>query len=275
MSELKRILRRARPRDLWARLRTRPRVTESLSVSGSPPSELIELEHMAVQEQALPLVKWWHYFAIYERHLGSLARASRMGELAEPVRILEIGVLGGGSLELWSRWFGPHARIVGVDVDPSCSALSVKGAQVRIGSQDDSAFLNRVVDELGGVDVVIDDGNHTSRSVTASLKTLFPRLSPGGLYFIEDLHASYWPSFGGGLHRRDSSIEQLKSTVDSLHQPYFGARCDEKVLGVPADQLRSVSFYDSMAVLEKQERRSTFVFRSNLNSGSGIPGGSD
>ncbi len=275
MSQLRRIVRQARPSDLWARVRTRPRVAESLALSGSPPLELIELEQIAVQEQALPLVKWWHYFAIYERYLGTLARASRGGELSEPVRLLEIGVLGGGSLELWTRWFGPHARIVGVDVDPACATLSVGSAEVRIGSQDDSAFLNSVVDELGGVDVVIDDGNHTSRSVTKSLKTLFPRLSPGGLYIIEDLHASYWPSFGGGLQRRGSSIEQLKSTVDSLHQPYFGARCDEKVLGVPSDQLRSVAFYDSMAILEKQESRSTFVFRSNLNSCSGIPGGAD
>src|SRR5262249_46695873 len=56
--------------------------------------------------------KWHHYLEIYERHFEHL-RAT-----APAVRILELGVSGGGSLQLWRKYFGPAARIVGIDIDP-------------------------------------------------------------------------------------------------------------------------------------------------------------
>jgi hypothetical protein len=216
----------------------------------------------------MPFVKWWHYFDVYERHLGQLAAASRAGSPDQSLRILEIGVLDGGSLELWANWFGTSATVFGIDVDPKCARLEPVGAQIRIGSQEDAAFLRAVVDEMGGLDVVIDDGNHTSRSIKATLGILFPLLQPGGLYFIEDLHASYWPSFGGGYRRKGTSIEALKSTIDLLHQPYIGAHVPNDLLASPADHLRCVTFYDSIAILQKQGARSTFLFRSATDTGS-------
>lgn len=256
-------MRRARPSYLWAWYRTRPQVAYALNQHGPDPVAESELEELATGQSRYSLIKWWHYFEVYERHLGPLARDSRAGTRDLPLRILEIGVLDGGSLELWSKWFGENALIYGIDVDQRCAELSVPGAEVRIGSQDDSHFLRRVVDEMGGVDVVIDDGNHTSHSVRTSLRTLFPLLSDSGLYVIEDLHASYWPSFGGGLRRSSSSIEALKRTIDLLHQPYIGTALQSDVLGLAADRLKSVTFYDSIAILEKQASRSTFLHRSD------------
>lgn len=46
-------------------------------------------------------------------------------------------------------------------------------------------------------------------------------------------------------------MEVLKSLVDVIHQPYFGRNPDEYGLGVTARELKSVRFYDSVAVLEK------------------------
>jgi limonene-1,2-epoxide hydrolase len=54
--------------------------------------------------------KWFHYFDIYEKHF------SRFRNL-KPV-ILEIGVMGGGSLEMWRDYFGEGAQIIGLDIDP-------------------------------------------------------------------------------------------------------------------------------------------------------------
>ena len=32
----------------------------------------------------------------------------------------------------------------------------------------------------------------------ASFNALWPQLSDGGLYIVEDTHSGYWPGFGGG-----------------------------------------------------------------------------
>ena len=54
--------------------------------------------------------------------------------------MLEIGVAGGGSLELWQRYFGPKARIVGMDINPDCKRFEKPGIQVVIGNQADPAY---------------------------------------------------------------------------------------------------------------------------------------
>ena len=116
--------------------------------------------------------KWRHYLEAYDRHLSRF-RDTR-------VRLLEIGVQKGGSLQIWRKYFGPHAVIFGIDIDESCRALDGAGAAVRIGSQDDVAFLNGVVEEMGGLDVVIDDGGHVAEQQHASFATLFPLMSERG-----------------------------------------------------------------------------------------------
>src|SRR5215475_1712557 len=49
--------------------------------------------------------KWDHYFDIYHRHF------SRFRDRA--VRVLEIGIYSGGSLEMWRDYFGPRCQIFG------------------------------------------------------------------------------------------------------------------------------------------------------------------
>ncbi len=65
--------------------------------------------------------------------------------------------------------------------------------QVRIGSQDDPAFLRSVIDEMGSPDIILDDGSHVSDHQKISFETLWPLLKVGGLYVIEDLHTAYFP----------------------------------------------------------------------------------
>ena len=45
------------------------------------------------------VTKWSHYFPIYEGHLTSWRNKS-----------VEIGVLKGGSLQMWQRFFGPRTE---------------------------------------------------------------------------------------------------------------------------------------------------------------------
>ena len=239
--------------DVPATLRTKPvSPSDVKDVSAEARESMPLLAQMAVDAGAgRPFVKWWHYFDAYEEQFAALAERSREGRLDRPVRILEMGVWRGGSLELWRQYFGPEAVIFGIDIDEVILSLGIDSAEVRVGSQTDEAFLRTVVEEMGGVDVVIDDGSHQSKDVIASLRILFPLLADGGRYVIEDLHTSYWPTWGGGFRRRGSSIEALKELVDTLHAPYYARSHRRGDLGIERDSLQSIQFYDSVAVLKK------------------------
>lgn len=187
--------------------------------------------------------KWLHYFAIYDHLLQPFVGTA--------VRMLEIGVNKGGSLALWRRFFGEKAVIFGVDVNPECAALDSADAAVRIGSQDDATFLEKVVAEMGGIDVVLDDGSHVATHQRASYNILFPLLNEGGLYLIEDMCTAYWPPYQGGLGRPGTAIEFLKEKVDEMHRHYLapGLNTPEHMTDI-----ESVQFFDSIAAVRKRRQ---------------------
>jgi cephalosporin hydroxylase len=118
--------------------------------------------------------KWRHYFDIYDRHFDRF-RGKR-------VRVLEIGVDHGGSLQLWKRYFGPDSQIVGLDIDPRCAEYAENQIAIHIGNQADVALLK----SLGPFDIVIDDGSHRLQDQLASFEALWP--STRSVYLIEDCH---------------------------------------------------------------------------------------
>lgn len=248
--------------DKYYQVLTQPTREDSLrkNVTENPNPQNL-LEQLALDQQLNPFTKWWHYFSFYDKKLGELAHVSRQGKCLEPIRILELGVWKGGSLDLWRQFFGPQAVIYGVDiVDPG---RVITGGEVRIGSQIDSEFLASVVREMGGVDVVIDDGSHLSKHVVKSFEILYPMLNPGGLYIIEDLHTSYWPTYGGGLRRKNSSIEFLKHLIDYMNSAYF----QKKSKFIDTDNIvrpESVEFADSLALVKKgRELHPEFFLRGD------------
>lgn len=142
--------------------------------------------------------------------------------------------------------------IFGIDINPDCAAYCDPPNQVRIGSQADPSFLKGVVAEMGGLDVVLDDGSHVAEHQRASFQTLFPLLSDGGLYVIEDLHTSYWPiEYNGGYRRSGTAIELLKDVVDDMHHWYHG----RKPRTAAGGDVAAVHFYDSVTVIEKRRGR--------------------
>ena len=65
------------------------------------------------------------------------------------------------------------------------------------GSQNDSAFLEKIALKIGQIHVIIDDGSHINEHAITSFRTLFPYLADGGIYVIEDINTSYYPDYGG------------------------------------------------------------------------------
>lgn len=96
-----------------------------------------------------PIDKWPHYFPIYDRHFSWYRNKS--------LTFLEIGVARGGSLQMWQRFFGPLAKIVGIDIQERSKSYETPGTFVRIGDQADEQFLQSLIDEFGVPDVVLDE----------------------------------------------------------------------------------------------------------------------
>ena len=185
--------------------------------------------------------KWHHYLPLYDRYFSPYRRSN--------IRFLEIGVSEGGSLHMWRSYFGAEATIFGVDINPNCAQFDGVAGQVRIGSQADPAFLAAVVAEMGGVDVVLDDGSHHMDHVRASLKTLFPLLSIGGLYMIEDLHTAYWRSYGGSFTGKENFFSDLKTMIDDMHHWYHPGEISNPDL---AASMAGLHVHDSIVVIDKQ-----------------------
>jgi cephalosporin hydroxylase len=194
--------------------------------------------------------KWIQYLRAYDEQFGPYRHGFPLPDGSRrPLRILEIGVAQGGSLQLWREFFGPEAVVFGIDIDPRVKAVDDPDLEVRVGSQTDPEFLRRVVAEMGGVDIVLDDGSHQARHIRTSFDVLFPLLSDGGLYAVEDLHASYWWRFGGGYRRRGTFIEVVKQLIDDMHAWYHSA--GDKVGVAAATQIPKITVYDSIAFIEK------------------------
>jgi hypothetical protein len=167
--------------------------------------------------------KWGaHWYAgHYQAHFARLRRRR--------LKVLEIGVggfddplAGGESLRMWKSYF-PNADIYGVDIVDK-RALQERRVTIFQGSQDDPEFLAHVVGQMGGLDVVIDDGSHRNAHVLRTFEILFPLLADGGIYAVEDTQTSYWPHFGGSsdeLNDPRTTMGFFKSLVDGLNHREF------------------------------------------------------
>jgi SAM-dependent methyltransferase len=155
------------------------------------------------------------YLPIYEQLLGPMRRKA--------FALLELGVWGGHSLEMWRDAF-PRATIVGVDLEPPAAHLGRRVHLVQ-GDQADAALMRRVRETYApkGFDVIIDDASHLGITTAQSIQALYRgHLRPGGLYCIEDWGTGYLPDWhdGGRLSTSlnvanlDGSAAVMRADVD-------------------------------------------------------------
>ena len=211
-----------------------------------------EFESIFYAHDGLPSDKWHHYLAVYDRHVGAVRDRRRRADPDDGVRLLEIGVMRGGSLEVWRRYLGPSAIIHGLDIDETCEKHEDRpDLVVHIGDQKNEGLLERIATEMGGLDVVVDDGGHFSSDQIRTFEALYPLLASDGVYVCEDTHTSYWPEYGGSLKHPRSFIEYAKDLVDHIHAWH----ADGVIGDAFARATSGVFFYDSMVVVERGDRR--------------------
>jgi cephalosporin hydroxylase len=164
--------------------------------------------------ETFTIVKNEPYLRVYEDLASSFS----------PRSILELGIFQGGSYVFLDKLFGPR-RMSAVDLtsEPVAPLLDyVSRTENRFvhfaTSQCDGEKLRQIVlEELADeLDLVVDDASHTYEETKASFEFLFPLLSPGGVYVIEDWswahHADYQSPdapFSGGPALSNLLFEQI------------------------------------------------------------------
>lgn len=139
------------------------------------------------------------------------------------IALLEIGIQNGGSLEIWDRYFPNARKIIGCDIDPKCAELRYDSPRIAvvIGDANTETIEGEILGHAPALDILIDDGSHRSGDIVRSFARYFPHLNDGGVYVAEDLHASYWNDFEGGLHSPLSAMSFFKRLTDIINHEHW------------------------------------------------------
>lgn len=200
-----------------------------------------ELEQYFEKNDKRLINKYQHYFDVYDRHFSKYK--------GQDITIVEVGVFQGGSLQMWRSYFGPKAKIWGIDIDTRCKLLEEENTNIVIGSQEDENFLESIYDKTGPIDILIDDGGHTQKQQIKTFKILFDKIKNDGVYLCEDVHTSYWLSYGGGSNRMGTFIQFTKKLIDKLNA--FHSEENSLQVDCFTRSAKSIHYYDSIVVIEK------------------------
>ena len=186
-----------------------------------------------------PIHKWSNYFEVYEMHLSRF-RGTK-------VNVLEIGIDGGGSLQMWKWYFGQKAKVFGIDIDEAklFDESKLKTFQCDQGNRDQ---LKEVIGKMPTLDIVIDDGGHTMEQQINSFEVIYPAMSDDGVYICEDTHTSFFEEYGGGAKSKRTFMAVIKKHIEQLSANHSREQVPMTDFTASTD---SMHFYNSMVVIEK------------------------
>jgi predicted O-methyltransferase YrrM len=152
-------------------------------------------------------------------------------------RVLEVGVAGGGSLQLWQALF-PRGVVVGIDHDPM--ATWPMGTLCVIAEQDAPNLVELIVDVfpkwISGFDLIVDDASHQAEPSWSTFRLLWPLVRPGRWYVVED----WGVAFEGRAPQYEPEMLYFAQSMLQLFHPAHRHDVDE------------VRFRDGMIIIRKK-----------------------
>ena len=99
-----------------------------------------------------------------------------------PIKFFEIGILNGGSLEIFSKYFSNAKLILGCDIDTKCKELHFDESNIKliVGDVNDEKINNEII-KYSQFDIILDDGSHNSDDVVKTFCNYFNYLKNDGL----------------------------------------------------------------------------------------------
>ena len=149
------------------------------------------------------------YFEVYDE-LFAEYRGKR-------IIFVEIGILSGGSLFMWRKFFGPKARIIGIDLNPNAKKWRKYGFEIYIGDQSNKNFWRNFKKKVGSIDILLDDGGHKYEDQIISTECMLNNIKNNGMIVVEDTHTSYMKGFG---NKKYSFINYIKNKIDKINYRY-------------------------------------------------------
>lgn len=222
------------------------------------PDSFNDLDKFMYTKKHRELNKVAHYSEMYDKFF-SRYRGNK-------VKVLEIGIWQGGSLQMWKDYFGENAEIFGLDVNPGCKELEKENFHIFIGDQGNEEYLHKLRESTGKLDVIIDDGGHMMQQQITSFEVLFDALDDDGVYLCEDMHTSYWAEYGGKYGKKGTFIEYAKWLLDVLNEQYFES---DNIAFPYRGRIKSITFCDGMVFIEKKKygnRSPVLIMGENSNS---------
>lgn len=186
-------------------------------------------------------IKWEKYFPIYEKIFSKYKN--------KKITFVEIGILDGGSLEIWKKYFGPDSRIIGIDNNPACKKFENENCEIYIGSQSDKNFWSKFYQKIGKVDIVLDDGGHTNEQQIISLIESVKNINDGGIHVVEDTHSSYQKHYGNPY--KYSFINFCKKTIDDINSNFPNIKKFNHSLN---KSIYSIEFFESIVAFKIDKR---------------------
>lgn len=174
----------------------------------------LALNEIGVKYNSDKSSEYHNYLDLYDKHFSSFRN--------ENINVLEIGILFGGSLDIFYEYF-PKASIYAIDIQDK-THLKKDRVNIFVGDQSDKSLSENFADDF--FQVILDDGSHKMEHQQKSFGYLFKKLKSGGIYIIEDLHTSYeeyrenimYNNELFGLTKDNSTIEFLNGLTDNIEK---------------------------------------------------------
>ena len=153
----------------------------------------------------------------YDRYYPTFLEKFRDKEIV----MCEIGVHNCASVNMWAEYF-PKAKIFGVDndINASCDKAKIIHADQSIAED-----VQKIIDQIGKCDFIIDDGSHHPQHQYDTFTQLFYKsLNYSGVYIIEDIECHYWrddtSTYGHKLGQRRAVFEFFERSYDLVNEEF-------------------------------------------------------
>jgi cephalosporin hydroxylase len=189
--------------------------------------------HQIFKESKYSTIKYKNYFSIYSKLFEKYVN--------KKITFVEIGILNGGSLFVWKKYFGKNAKIIGIDLNPDAKKFEKYGFKIFIGDQADPKFWKNFFKKENSIDIVLDDGGHTNKQQIITTNSCIPNINDGGMLVIEDTHTSYQKEFNNPS--KYSFINYSKKIIDDINYRFPKLGSFKNSLN---NKIYSVEFFESI-----------------------------
>lgn len=159
---------------------------------------------------------------------------------------------GGESLRMWHGYF-PYGKIIGIDIYQKENIINGR-TEFWQGSQTDKHLLSTIIERESNAygRVFIDDASHSNPLTIKTFEIVFPLLKSGDIYFVEDVHTSYWEKYGyNGNPEPGKGVTAMNYFTFLCHQLNYETLLPEYANEF-AGMIEFIHFYKEMIVIKRK-----------------------